>query len=195
MRTFLSWALVLTVTALGACSTSPTASFYTLGAVGAHEDAYPVRPVSVVVTSVTVPDLVDRPQFVVRVSDNQVKLDEFARWADQLKSQIPRVIAADLAVMLPGARVSVYPQEADAGAPYRVQVEVQRFEGAPGDAATVEALWAVIPPKGSPSINGHTLAHEPSPGPGYEALTAAYSKALGDVSRDIAAAIHASLSK
>jgi uncharacterized lipoprotein YmbA len=195
MRTFLSLALVLAVAALAGCSTSPTASFYTLGAVPTHEDAHTVRPVSVVVTSVTVPELVDRPQFVVRVSDNQVKLDEFARWADPVKSQIPHVIAANLALLLPGARLSLYPQDTDAGTPYRVKIELQRFDGAPGEGATVEAIWSVSPPTGRAPMNGHTFVHQPVAGPGYEALVAAYSAGLGVVSRDIAAAIQASLSK
>lgn len=196
MRMFLSTALVVTVAVLAGCSTSPTASFYTLGAVAAPGDAYTTaRPVSVVITSVTVPDLVDRPQFVVRMSDNQVKLDEFARWADSVKSQIPRVIAADLAVLLPGARVSAYPPDADAGTPYRVRIEVQRFDGAPGEGATVEALWSVSPPKGGAPMRGHTVVREPVAGPGYEALAAAYSGGLGVVSHDIAAAINASVSK
>jgi uncharacterized lipoprotein YmbA len=195
MRTFLSRALVLTVAALAGCSTSPTASFYTLGAVTAPGDAYTVRPVIVVVTSVTVPDLVDRPQFVVRVSDNQVKLDEFARWADPVKSQVPRVIAANLAVLLPGARVSVYPQDTDAGTPYRVKIELQRFDGAPGEGATVEALWSVSPPTGRAPMSGHTAVRVPVTGPGYEALVAAYSGGLGVVSHDIATAILGGLSK
>jgi hypothetical protein len=195
MRTFLSRALVLTLAALAACSTSPTASFYTLGAVAAPGDAYTALPVNVVVSLVTVPELVDRPQFVVRVSENQVKLDEFARWADSLKSQIPRVIAANLAVLLPGARVSVYPQDTDAGTPYRVKIELQRFEGAPGEGATVEAIWSVSPPKGDMLMTGHTVVREAVAGPGYEALVAAYSGGLGVVSHDIATAIQGSSSK
>jgi len=195
MRTFLSWALVLVLATLGACSSSPPASFYTLGVVATRDAASPNRAISVVVGPVTVPDIVDRPQFVIRVSDNEVKLDEFARWADPVKSQIPHVLAGDLAILLPGARVSVFPQNVDAAASYSVRVELQRFEGAPGDAATIEALWTVTPPKGTAVINGHTLARESTAGPGNQALAAAYSSALGTVSREIAAAIHASQSK
>lgn len=191
MRTFLLPSVVLIAAALAACSSSPTASFYTLGATSPQAGAHTVHPISVVVTSVTVPELVDRPQFVVRLSDNQVKLDEFARWADPVKSQIPRVVVADLAALLPGARVSVYPQEGDAGAAYRVRIELQRFDGAPGDGATVEALWSVSPPKGGALMSGRTMAHEAVAGPGYEALTAAYSAGLGAISQDIAAAIQA----
>jgi uncharacterized lipoprotein YmbA len=195
MHTFLLPLAVLTAAALAACSSSPTASFYTLGAAAPRVGAHTVRPISVVVASVTVPELVDRPQFVVRLSDNQVKLDEFARWADPVKSQIPRVVVADLAALLPGARVSVYPQEGDAGAAYRVRIELQRFDGAPGDGAIVEALWSVSPPTGGALMSGRTVAHEPAAGPGYEALTAAYSAGLGAISQDIAAAILAAQMK
>jgi uncharacterized lipoprotein YmbA len=132
MRTLVSLVTALTLGMLGACSTSPTASFYTLDAANGQQDAYAARAISVVVTSVTVPDLVDRPQFVIRVSDNQVKLDEYSRWADSLKSQIPRVVAADLAQYLPGARVSVSGQADDTAAAYRVRIDIQRFDGAPG---------------------------------------------------------------
>jgi uncharacterized protein len=195
MRMFLLPSVVLIAAALAACSSSPTASFYTLGAASPQGGAHTVRPISVVVASVTVPELVDRPQFVVRLSENQVKLDEFARWADPVKSQIPRVVAADLAVLLAGARVSVYPQEGDAGNAYRVRIELQRFDGAPGEGATVEALWSVSPPKGGALMSGRTVVHEPVAAPGYEALTAAYSAGLGAVSQDIAAAIQAGLMK
>jgi uncharacterized lipoprotein YmbA len=194
-RVFLCLAIMLALAAMGGCSTSPTASFYTLGAAGAGADAYAVRPISVVVAPVTVPDLVDRPQFVIRVSENQVRLDEFARWADPVKTQIPRVIAADLAASLQGARVSVYPQGGDPGAAYRVRVEVQRFDGSPGDAATVEALWSVSPPKGVVPLTGRTIVREPCSDPGYGTLAAAYSTALAVVSHDIAMAIYAGLSQ
>lgn len=194
-RIFPSIVIVLAVAVLGGCGTSPTASFYTLGATGAQKDADSGSPISVVVAPVTVPELVDRPQFVIRVSANQVRLDEFARWADPLKAQIPRVIAADLASSLQGARVSVYPQGDDAAAAYRVRVEVQRFDGAPGDAATIEALWSVLPPKSRVPLSGQTTVREPCAGPGYDALAAAYSTALAAVSRDIAVAIQARLSQ
>jgi hypothetical protein len=147
------------------------------------------------VASVTVPELVDRPQFVIRVSDNQVKLDEYSRWADSLKSQIPRVVAADLAQYLQGARVSLIGQADDTAAAYHVRIDIQRFDGAPGEAATVEALWSVSPPKGAASLPGRTLAREQCSAADAGALAAAYSRALDAVSRDIAAAIHSSLPK
>jgi uncharacterized lipoprotein YmbA len=192
MRTLVSFVSMLTLAALGACST-PAASFYTLDPVKVQQEPSAPHAISVVVASVSVPDLVDRPQFVIRVSENQVKLDEFSRWADSLKSQIPRVVAADLGQYLPGARVSVTGQGEEAMAAYRVRIEIQRFDGAPGDAATVEALWSVSPPKGPATLAGRTVAREPCNGADSAALAAAYSRAIDAVSRDIASAIQSRL--
>ncbi|MGA3252097.1 MAG: ABC-type transport auxiliary lipoprotein family protein, partial [Paraburkholderia sp.] len=49
----------------------------------------PAAPITVLIGVVSVPELVDRPQIVVNAGDNKVDIDEFARWADSLKSQIP----------------------------------------------------------------------------------------------------------
>jgi uncharacterized protein len=189
MRLSLPLAIGLAVSVLGGCA-SPKAAFYTLSMEAPRESASSGAPVTVVISSVTVPDLVDRPQIVVRAGNNQVTINEFARWADPLKSQIPRVVAVDLGVVLNSTQVSVYPIGANPTAAWRVQIDVQRFDATLGGAATVDVLWSVAPPgKGLP-VTGHTSASEPCSDPGYDALVAAYSRALATVSRDIAAAIH-----
>ena len=82
--------LVVAATVGAGCAGSPP-QFYTLSANGAA--APPAAPTySVTVGPVSVPEIVDRPQFVVRVAQNQVELAEHARWAEPLKGAIPRVI-------------------------------------------------------------------------------------------------------
>jgi uncharacterized protein len=189
MRLSLPLAVALVASVLGGCA-SPNATFYTLSPEARSDSAGSVAPVTVVIRLVSVPELVDRPQIVVRAGDNQVTIDEFARWADPLKNQIPRVVADDLGVVLNSTQVSVYPIGADPTAAWRVQIDVQRFDATLGEAATVDVLWSVAPPgKGSP-LTGRTRASERCSGPGYDALAAAYSRALATVSGDIAAAIH-----
>src|SRR5258708_4384373 len=99
--------MALTLALVGGCASSPQASFYTLSPERPQDHAdtgAPAgAPAAITISSVTIPDIVDRPQLVLRVAANQVSLDEFARWADSLKSQIRQVIAADLALDFPGA--------------------------------------------------------------------------------------------
>ena len=184
-------AALLAFPVFSGCGTSPKSTFYTLSSGAAPERAPATAPLSIAIASVTVPDIVDRPQFVVRVAANEVAINEFARWAAPLKDEIPRVIADNLTRLLNGARVATYPQYGNADTDYLLVIGVQRFDSALGDAATVEVLWTVRPPKGGAPRTGRSVVREPTSGAGYDALVAAHSRALAQVSRDIASAIRA----
>lgn len=179
-------ATCLVALALAGCSSSPTANFYTLGAGAAPASA--ATTYRVTVGPVTVPDVVDRPQLVVRAGANRVIIAESHRWAEPLKSEIPRVIAENLSQLLGAKQVSTYSQNAIGDAEYRVVVDIQRFDSALGEAVTIDALWSVRRASGEPSA-GRSLVTEPAGGGSYDALVAAHSRALAAVSRDIAAAI------
>ncbi len=181
---------VLVVSMLAGCASSPPTRFYMLSA---PEQPAAKLAYSVAVGPVTVPEIVDRPQFVLRSAANEVTITEQTRWAGSLQNEIPRVIAANLAQSLGDTQVWVYSKGAGSEADYRVTVDIQRFESAPGDAATVEALWAVSPGTGKSgaSRSGRSVVREPTQGTEYDALVAAHSRALARISRDIAEAIRA----
>jgi len=97
------------------CS-SARVTFYTLDPIVTAEASAPAATIeSVAIGPVTLPALLDRPQLVVRTGANRVDILETHRWAESLKSEVPRIIAADLAVMLKPARVSAYPPERRTG--------------------------------------------------------------------------------
>jgi uncharacterized lipoprotein YmbA len=190
-RSFLLTAAMLVI--MSGCASSPQAKFYTLSAGQPLERVQTATPISIAIDSVTVPELVDRPQFVLRIDAAQVRIDEFARWADPLKSQIPRVLAADLAQAVPGALASARSQWTGEAQTYHVSVDVQSFESVPGEMASVAALWSVHPPKQGAAVTGRTVVHEPVGAPGYDALVAAHSRALATISSEIASAIGSTL--
>lgn len=189
IRSSLTAAVALALAALCACASSPKSDFYTLSPAAPQTANPPAAPIAVLIGAVTVPDLVDRPQIVVRSGDNTVDIDEFARWADPLKSQIPRVVGADLGQLLNSALVSTYPMGGDSASAYRVQLDIQRFDATLGNAVTVDVLWSVTPPGKTPTLSWRSTVHEPCTGAGFDGVVAAYSRALGTVSRDIATAI------
>ena len=173
--------MVVVALIVAGCAAAPRERFYTLDAPeppAAADAAY-----SIALGPVSVPELVDRPQFVVRVNANQVAIAEQARWAEPLKSAIARVVAANLAKEL-GARTQARNGDAD----YRVLIDVQRFESTPGEAALLDAQWTVIGAKGA-RRSGRSLQREPVQRRDYDALAAAHSTALAAMSREIAAAI------
>jgi hypothetical protein len=146
---------------------------------------------SVAVGPITLPEVVDRPQFVLRAGPNEVTIVELHRWAGPLKSEIPRIIAENLAADLNVKRVAAYPQSAGDNADYRVLVDIQRFDSTMGESATIDALWTVKRVSDSALRTGRSTARESSSGGSYDVVAAAHSRALATISREIAEAIRA----
>jgi len=189
MRRPAFFVLLFALVVAGAGCASPRSNFYTLNStakpVGTRADT------SVSVGPVSVPAAVDRPQIVVRLAPNRVAIDEFHRWASPLQDAIARVVAGNLAAMLGTPHVTVVSQPTAAGARYRVLIDVLRFESAPGEAATLEAVWTVRSTMDGTARSGRTTVSEPVPDREYDTLAAAHSRALGRLSADLAVAIQA----
>jgi uncharacterized lipoprotein YmbA len=171
------------------CASTPAARFYTLSA--ASGPAATSSNLSVVVGPVSVPAVVDRPQIVVSAGPNQVRLEEFNRWAAPLQNSIARVVADNLVLMLGTPRVTLSVQTLSADADYRAAIDVQSFQSAPGEAAILDAVWTVRRTKDGKAETGRTTAREIVQEKSYDALAAAHSRALARLSRDIAAAVRA----
>jgi hypothetical protein len=123
-----------------------------------------------------------RPQIVVSVGPNQVRLDD-QRQAALLQAYLA---VADKLRRYWNARV-IPPQMSEA-ADYR------RYPGGtdcPGDAATLDAVWTVSRAKDGKSQTGRTAVREPASQGGFDGLAAAHSRALARLSRDIADALQA----
>jgi uncharacterized lipoprotein YmbA len=175
------------VMALSACASAPS-HFYTLTSTQVAP-AGPNSMASVAIGPVSVPESVNRPEIVVQVGPNEVALDEFNRWAGPLPAEIQRVLMENLIPLLGTSRVFRYPQGPITSPDFRVQIEVLRFESAPGDAAILEVLWTVRGKTEQTVKTGRTKSREPVPDKSYDALAAAHSRALGALSRDLAEAI------
>jgi uncharacterized lipoprotein YmbA len=181
MRHLTALAPVFILVALAAgCAASPASRYYTLSA--ASGPAAPSSNLSIAVGPVIVPAVVDRPQIVVNVGANQVRLDEFNRWAAPLQNSIARVVAENLVAMLGTPRVTLSSADAD----YRAAIEVQSFQSAPGEAAMLDAVWTVRRTKDGKAETGRTTVRETAQEKGYDALAAAHSRALARLSQDIA---------
>jgi uncharacterized lipoprotein YmbA len=176
----------LTLVLIG-CGSTPNPRFYSLSSV-APTAATPAD-LSMAVGPVTIPAAVDRPQIVNTVGPNRVRLEEFDRWAAPLQSDIARVIVANLVVALGTPRVTLASQPVAVGVDYRAVVEVQRFDSALGDAATLDAVWSVARTRDGKLQTGRTTTREPAAERSFDALAAAHSRAVGRLSQDLANAV------
>lgn len=187
MRAPAPFVILCALAAAWAGCAAPRSSFYVLNP--AAEAAPAAADYAVSVGPVSVPGIVDRPQIVVRAGPNEVFLDEFHRWGSPLADDIARVVAENLGRLLGTPRAAAYPRPEAPDVRYRVRVEVAAFESAPGDAAVLDAAWAVTDARDGTVRRGRSTAREEWREEGYAALAAAHSRALGRLSGDIAAAI------
>ena len=189
MRGLIAIVSVGVVVTFAAGCASPASRFYTLSATSTPAGAS--SDVSIAVGPVSVPAIVDRPEIVVTTSPNQVRLEEFNRWASPLQNSIARVVAENLVALLGAPRVMLSSQSLSAEADYRAAIEIQSFESAPGQGATLDAVWTVSRAKDGKSQTGRTTVREVTQGNGYDALAAAHSRALARLSQSIADAVRA----
>ena len=184
-----SAALCAIAVLVAACASAPPSRFYTLSRT-ATPGAAPAT-FSVVVGPVAIPAVVDLPQIVVSTGPNQVTLEEYNRWASPLANNISRVVAENLVDLLGTHRVSLFQQSIPVDGDFRVAIEVQTFDSAPGDAATLNAVWVVRRARDGKSDTGRTTVREATADKSYEALAAAHSRAVYRMSQDIAGAVRA----
>jgi len=98
---------------------------------GAGSLAWEVLPVAI-------PPGVDQPQWVVRTVDGSLAVLEQERWIAPLGEEIRAAVANRLTQQLGTPAVS-----AESRKRWRILIDVQRFESAPGREARLEATWTL----------------------------------------------------
>lgn len=183
MRIWLGCALLL-----AACGSTPKESFYTLSTAPGPLPAGSPSSLSVYVGPVSVPDAVDRTPMVLRTGPTQVEIDDLHRWAEPLKTAIPRALAEMLMRALGTPRVLAGRQSSSTLVDFRVAVDVQRFDSSLSEGATLDAAWTVTPKQGT-ARTGRTFAREPLPSRDHAGIAAAHARALEKLAQDLAAAM------
>ncbi|HZP44427.1 MAG TPA: PqiC family protein [Candidatus Binataceae bacterium] len=188
MKRLASLALLAVLT-LSACGSSATPNYYTLNATAAPGSP-PLPAAIVLVAPVTVPAAVDQPQMVTEAGGNRVQIEEFNRWAEPLNDNIAQVVAENLSVLLGTPSVATAPLP-NLTPGYLVSIQVQQFESMPGQAAALEAFWTVSDVAARITRSGRTRVSEPVQDDSLAALAAAHSRALAQLSQEIATALRA----
>jgi uncharacterized lipoprotein YmbA len=182
------WAFILFVFLLTGCSGSPAVKYYTLntlpdmqqdntGAASGDDIAIGLGPVEF-------PKFLDRPQIVTRKGQNQVEVSEFHRWAGSFPEDFSRVLAKDIATLLPSNRVEVYPWEDTFSPTYQVKLKVEQFDGQLGNRVLLNVTWSVVDQEDEVVVR-NSLIKEPVSSEDYDGLVEAKSQALGTLSQAI----------
>ncbi len=193
LRPVLAILSVLLMTLTG-CATSQSSKFYMLesmsGTIPVDGGAPFDRSVSVGLGPVTIPDYLDRPQIVTRTNQNSILLAEFDRWAEPLSGTVTRTLAENLSSLLHTDNVVPYPWPGSVDVEYQVLVELYRFDGVLGEKAILDAQWSVLGKRGKKVLLlKRSIFVEPTREGSFASLVSAESRALDNLSREIALAL------
>ncbi|HTY04381.1 MAG TPA: PqiC family protein [Rhodocyclaceae bacterium] len=178
--------------ALGACANSPAVQYFTL------DDGRPAAMQSqagpsIAIAQVNLPELIDRPQLVVRAPGHQVEINDMYAWAEPLRQQIPRLLAKSMGEELDSFNVVSLPMDAqDYDMDFYVTLDIQRLEAIAGEGVNLDVIWRVVSREGD-VLTGRCMVSEPLTAKEseneYRTAVAAQSRALKSLARKIAGVI------
>ena len=193
---FVTFVLGISMMILEGCGarTDPS-KFYILHSLAsskAEQQKATIQDIAVGIGPIDFPKYLNRPQIVTRISKNQLKLDDFNRWAEPLELNFSRVLAENLSTLLSTDHIAFYPWKSSLKIKYQVMVDVTHFDGTLGEDVTFRAHWTLFDQdeKKTLSIRKSTFS-EPMDGRDYESLASAKSRVLANFSKEIAEAIKA----
>jgi uncharacterized lipoprotein YmbA len=201
-RALISISIVaLVASALAACvplKRTPEARYFVLRALATVQgDMGDLAQGGVVgVLPVRLPGYAERPQVVEWIAPNEIRVNEFVRWAEPLEAGTSRALTDDLAILLPHHRILAYPWQGGGDMSCRVGVEVRTFGLQPDGRVRFDGRWALLPPSGDSPLTRADFSYERGPlseaaAARSDAAVEAMSELLADLAGELARAIQA----
>lgn len=171
--------------AMAGCATAPQSQYYTLVAPAERLPAdVPQAPFAIDISSVEVPQQVDRPQIVLSLKDGaQVTLLNDSQWAaplsDEVRSALSRKLSRKLGTLQIDSRVA--PKKLPL---WQLSVTVNRFESVYGNHALLEATWRQAPRNGADGASAIcSVAIQVPVEQGMPSLVEGHQRALDELAR------------
>jgi uncharacterized lipoprotein YmbA len=147
---------------------------------------------SVGLGQVKLPAYLFNTSVAVRKGTNEVDYLESAIWAERLDAGFQRVLAANLAVALPTeqVRLSVWQRDNVAA---EVQVTIEQFDVDASGRGVLTAQWRILSPGGEKTLKSaqaRLTRLGPAPETNPSGAVTTLSDLVGELSRQLAAALH-----
>jgi uncharacterized protein len=177
------------------CANTPKPRFFVLSPVlGVEKMKNPEgqRCFAIGIGPLKTPEYLNQPEIVTRLTQNEVRVDEFAKWAESLENNISRVLAENLSSRLCLRTISLFPWRGQTPIDYRIEVQVIQMDGILGKSASLDVAWSIMEGTGrkkSPLLTKRSTYSEPTGGGDHGAFASAQSRNLASLSGEIAEAI------
>ena len=176
---------------LTACGSSPPVRHFSLSPtvpVAAGESG---AVVALGVGPIRMPEYLDRTQMVRRDAGQELRVDEFSRWAEPLSTAFHRIVSADVDNAVDGLVAVAFPWESAVRGvvDYRLLGEVTRFDADRSGRVVLDIQWGVVEVESDERvIRPHRAQYQATAGSPDDpaSIASAMNDALADFSRDIA---------
>lgn len=150
------------------------------------------RNAAVGIGPIKLADYLDQSKIVIRTSNNQLERAEYDQWAGSLKENLANVLADNLGFLLPTEHIFIFPWRSAMVVDYQVVLDIVQFDGSPGKDIQLIARWRLVAKKEKQLLAVKRFSvRESVASEDYTAMVAAQSRALAELSREIAETIHA----
>jgi uncharacterized protein len=186
-------ALPLAAVMLAGCGASDHSRFYVLTEnPAAASRATATSPATTIgLGAVQLPAALDRPQMARRLNSDEISYSETDRWAGPLDEMVRRVLIADLDGRLAPGMILVE-NNPTSQASRTIAVDILRFDADATGLVTLKARWELLGRAGSlVGAPRNAMIVKSGSGRDGEAVAATMSRALADLSGDIAAGLGA----
>jgi uncharacterized lipoprotein YmbA len=138
---------------------------------------------------VIIPSYLDRPQLVTRVTETELDVNEFARWASPLDELIAETVGANLLSYLALGDVVQFPWARAVAPNYGVSLTLLRFEASAADSVELAGRWEIRDGAGAGVAGPTSVELHRAAEPGPQGVAVALSALLARLSSDIADAL------
>jgi uncharacterized lipoprotein YmbA len=195
---------VIMASMLAGCTTTPPSRFYILDSLPSSGQKKPnlTDPgyISLAIGPVEVSEYLNRPEIVTRISENELKLADFDKWAEPLEHNISRVLAENLTELLLTENFAIFPWGGSIPIDYRIALDILRFDGNLSGDATLVVRWSIFVQEGNKLLTTKKSTYtEPVPLQSFEDLVSAQEKLLvvfsGEIAEEIQSIVSTSKNK
>ncbi|CDZ77078.1 ABC-type uncharacterized transport system, auxiliary component [Legionella massiliensis] len=186
MKIYLSAFIVLMGLMLGSCGRSPDSQFYVLSPIAPLQNQIKsYKHLKIGLNEIKGPAYLSKPQVIVHYSANEVKLEEYHRWVENLDKNVKQVIVANLSTLLPGAAFISMPWDIKFRPKYQLQIDISQFEVDVKGNSLFSADYTIYADK-QVYTTGTLVYRQKVSQPKIENLVASMNENLNHFSRDLA---------
>ena len=179
---------------LGGPTKTPATRFYVLNPMYSAENGNRPQPVmsldedvTVGIGPVSLSQVLDRPQIIIRTSENEIRVADLDRWAAPLQENITNVLADNLTTLLSTGSILKFPWKTTLPIEYQIVMEITRFDGMPGGDVDLRSRWAILGENGRKVYaKAKTDLIEPIGADTIAAMVSAQSRLVAKLSLEIA---------